>query len=74
MEPFRPWVDEVVYTRQGAELDKDFKRELIDVPNRMVKYQKRRMSLDLAVDQYVLEVTGALKDGTIPQGEMEFDS
>lgn len=72
MEPFRPWVDEIVYRRKEEPLDKEFKRELIGIANQQVVYQKKRMSLDSAVDLYVLEIMNALREGTKPQGEMEF--
>ncbi|MDO4569454.1 MAG: type II CRISPR-associated endonuclease Cas1 [Planctomycetia bacterium] len=73
MEPFRPCVDEMVWKRQGEELSCDFKKELIGVTHRKVLYTRKRMTLDSAVDQFVLDMTKALKKGTHFKGELDFD-
>lgn len=73
MEPFRPWVDAIVWNQKGKPLDRDFKKELIGVTEQKVLYSKKRMTLDSAMDRFVLNITFALRTNTLFRGELEFD-
>ncbi|MDO4588187.1 MAG: type II CRISPR-associated endonuclease Cas1 [Planctomycetia bacterium] len=72
VEPFRPFVDEVVYYRREEELNKEFKTALIEIPNKVMSYCGKRMPLTLAADQFVLNVTKALNTKTLTFGETGF--
>ncbi len=63
IEPFRPFVDDVVYPRRDRELDKDYKRDLIGATNAPIVYREKKMPLPLAIDIYTLDVARVLTDG-----------
>lgn len=61
MEPFRPFVDQVVLGLSHTELDKDCKRELVDVLNRKVVIDGREQYFTNALSIYVKSVFDAIE-------------
>lgn len=63
IEPFRPYVDDVVRTyfmNVGAEFDKDARRSLVNLLHREVELDGKRQSMINAITLYVRSVTTAL--------------
>ena len=60
IEPFRPFVDKIVYLHKDRELDRDYKRELVSVTRTPMIYGKKQCVLEAAVEQYVLDVAKSL--------------
>ncbi len=56
MEPFRPFVDMVAWRHGEKELDWSYKQELIAITTLPILYGNRRMCLQDAAEQYVLNV------------------
>lgn len=73
IEPFRPFVDRIVWEFHGSPLDRKLRHALIDVTNVEMRYGGQRMAVFSAMDHYILEITCALKQETIPQFLMEFE-
>lgn len=67
MEPFRFIVDECVFCNPDRELDWDYRRELINLTKKRVKYNGKTMEMDQAIDSFVLDVLAAMKH---PQHEL----
>lgn len=62
MEPFRPFVDLIVYRNKERELDWEYKKELISLPYTPVAYMGRRTSLYNALEDYAVCVLKSLED------------
>jgi len=73
IEPFRPFVDRIAFEYCGKELNRELKRELIDVTNTEVRYNLKKITVLSAIDQFVLAMTEALKSREVPQIEMDFE-
>lgn len=61
MEPFRPFVDLIVYRNAERELDWEYKKELISLPYIPVSYMGRRTSLYNALEDYAMCVLKSLE-------------
>ena len=72
IEPFRPVVDAIVYINKGRDLDFDYKRELIELLNKEVKYNGHRTELQNAIECFVQDVLKELSDGNARIGEINF--
>jgi len=73
LEPFRPFIDRIVYQNQSKILDRDYKKQLIDVTNTIIRYKNKRMPLVSAVDHYVLGITKFLTKEAGQIGEIRFE-
>ncbi|MGN0178729.1 MAG: type II CRISPR-associated endonuclease Cas1 [Monoglobaceae bacterium] len=62
MEPFRPFVDLIVYRNKERELDWEYKKELISLPYTPVAYMGRRTSLYNALEDYAVCAFKSLED------------
>ena len=61
MEPFRPFVDMLVYKRRGLPLDWTLKKEFIALPYTECLMNGKRMRLYTAIDRYVLSLVKYMK-------------
>ena len=73
MEPFRPFVDLIVY--EGAEqvLDWEMKKRFIAIPSDYCRLDGKRMMIDTAIDLFTLETLKALKNGKKSIPEVSFE-
>ena len=62
IEPFRPFVDEIVYKNYGRELDWGFKQQLIGVLHADCLYGSRSTIVENAMSMWALDVLKALKE------------
>ena len=62
MEPFRPFVDRLVYENRKVSFDRDYKRELIALLQKDVRYGNKRMQLRTALESYTQDVLKSLED------------
>lgn len=60
MEPFRPYVDDLVYNNADRPLDRDYKKELIALNYDLIVYGGRIMELQTALEEYVSDVFAEL--------------
>ena len=61
MEPFRPVVDITVLEYLDHDFDKDMKRALLDIPNRMLSYRDGKYKLQSVLGLYVQDCFSALE-------------
>ena len=73
MEPFRPFVDLLVYENGGGELDMNLRKKLIGVLNMGCVYKNMRTTVETAMNCYALDVFKALVDATRQIGEIDFE-
>ena len=73
MEPFRPFVDMVVFQHGNTELTWDYKKILIDILQSNCIYNKCRMTLDNAIECYFLDLRDFLSGNDWKVGDIEFD-
>lgn len=64
MEPFRPVVDQQVLDYLCVDFDKDVRRALIDLPNRLLSYKGGTYKLGSVVSLYVQDCLNALNKKT----------
>lgn len=62
-EPFRPFVDKLVYESGEASLDWETRKQLIALPMEECFLDGKRMTLDTAVELFALDTLRAVKDG-----------
>lgn len=72
MEPFRPFVDLIVYKNQGRELDWNYKKELIALTNFPLYYDNEITTLDNAAEKYFLSVIKALSGEEYTRKDIDF--
>ena len=63
VEPFRPFVDKIVFARLGLPFDRDFKRELIAVLNVPAQYDDKKADVLEVMKNYVNDVVRSLRSG-----------
>lgn len=73
VEPFRPFVDQIVLENPSMELNRERKHRLIDVTNVEMRYNAKRMPVSAAIDLFALEIFKALTAKTVPQIQMDFE-
>lgn len=73
MEPFRPYIDRIVYENGDRILDSEYKKELISVLQSECRYGKRIIDFSAAIDTYVLDVVRYLNTGKPSIEELSFD-
>lgn len=71
MEPFRPFVDEIVY-RESSCFDLSMRKKLISVMSEDVVYHNKEMSLDTALDRFALDVIHTVETGEMRMGGIGF--
>ena len=72
MEPFRPFVDKLVFENDGVELDWDYKKRLLGVLSMAVGYKDRIYSFADAAEAFLLDVLGRMKGEKREIGEVRF--
>ncbi len=69
MEPFRPFIDKVIYENFDKELNWDYKKQLINVMQESCRYKGSRQKLENALESYMLNIFRAIKNNN--PNEME---
>jgi len=72
MEPFRSLVDEVVLEQNDAIFDQEYKEKLLDVLNKMIRYDRQHMAVSTAITRFVRNATDYLSGRTEWEEHMEF--
>ena len=72
MEPFRPFVDFIVFQNQERELDWKYKKELIAFTQKKCVYGEKQMSIVQAAEEYTLNVLASLRTGNMRIKEIHF--
>lgn len=72
MEPFRPFIDWIVFKNKDRELDWEYKKELIAINYMPVLYDNKKTELCIAVENYVLTVLKALKNKESFERNLDF--
>ena len=72
MEPFRPFVDRIVYLRNGAELDQGYFKELIEVTQDLCLYNGKRMQIITAMECFAIDVIKSIQDNDTKIGRIDF--
>ena len=72
MEPFRPLVDEIVFQNKNSSLDKDYKRKLMSLYEKVVIYNGKEYLLENAIEKYFLDIILSMNDGKSKIGEISF--
>ena len=72
MEPFRPFIDEIVYQNKDKEFDGDYRRNLVQSFYRTMRFQKKKTDIQTGVDCYVSYVLKDMTSGEIHQREVGF--
>jgi CRISPR-associated endonuclease Cas1 subtype II len=62
MEPFRPFVDEIVYLRQGLPFDREAKRALIALSDSRVRLKNRLLTLAAAIELFTRSTLRHMKE------------
>ena len=62
IEPFRPFVDVIVYENMDSDFDKDFKKKLLSVYSDNIKYNNSIISIENALDLFTLSVIKRMND------------
>lgn len=61
MEPFRPWVDEIVYEHSGEELTWEYKQLFINLLYEVKEYDGKSSAVDSILETYVLKTLARMK-------------
>ena len=72
MEPFRPFVDRIVYKHQGCELDWNYRQELIGLLYSECIYNKKTTDLETAIEFFIKDVIKAMNTSRYHIGEIKF--
>ena len=62
MEPFRPFVDAVVWQNRDRLLDKEYRKEFIELLYRDCRFDGCQTDIHSAMNAYMLDVLGAMRD------------
>ena len=62
MEPFRPFVDEMVLRNAGRELDRSYKDEFIMLLHGVCRYGGRKITIADAIEAFTLDVCRAMSE------------
>lgn len=65
IEPFRVFVDEIVYKNQGAPFDWEYKKALIEIGETYVRYDGKRMIITNAIENFCISVLKGLMSDKI---------
>lgn len=68
MEPFRPFVDEIVFQNRDHPFDNGFKKELIGLLYQKCIYDGKKSSIEDAIDAFILNVMHVME---IPRGRLK---
>lgn len=73
MEPFRPFVDRIVYENNDRELDGEYKKELMGILNTTCSYGNKKIELDNAIECFILDVMKFMEQPREVLKEISFD-
>ena len=73
MEPFRPFIDLIVYNEGGGELDPVLRKKLVYVLNSGCCYNRLETTVETAMKTYALDVLKAIFGDTFTIGDMDFE-
>lgn len=72
IEPFRPFVDKIVFARIGLPFNRDFKRELIAVLNVPAQYDNKNAVMMEIMKYYISDAVRSLRTGKNHIQEIQF--
>lgn len=72
MEPFRPFVDEIICINGDRELDREYKSKLIKVTEKEIRYNGVVTTISDAIDRFVCRITDCLNRGISTDEEIGF--
>ena len=72
IEPFRPFVDKIVFARIGLPFNRDFKRELIAVLNVLAQYDNKNAVMMEIMKYYISDAVRSLRTGKNHIQEIQF--
>lgn len=72
MEPFRPYIDLVVFRNVTQELDWEYKQKLIAINYMPVIYENSKMELSTAIEKYTLSVLHGAEGKEFDKKEMYY--
>ena len=72
MEPFRPFVDELVFRNGKRELDKEYKLELVSILHSKIKYRNETSSMANVQDQFALDVLKSMESGNYEAAKVTY--
>lgn len=73
MEPFRPFIDFIVWKKRNSPFDWPYKQALINALQSSCYYKNRQMTLDTAVECFTIDSLRALETGHQCLGEVSFE-
>ena len=65
IEPFRPFVDKIVYENQNHDFNKEYKKKLINIGNEKIAYNGHITTLDIALELYIESVLKSLNTNSV---------
>ena len=72
MEPFRPFVDEIVYLNRAKPFDYEYKRSLLALPYSICEYDGRKSTVEDAMELFLLGVIRAMTEPRSRLKEVSF--
>ncbi len=72
LEPFRPYIDFIVYQNRVEELDWEYKKKFIEAMYMPVIYDGKKTELRLALENYVINVCKSMTDSDWVEKDMDF--
>lgn len=73
MEPFRPFVDHLVYETGEKVLDRVYKEKLISILHKIIYFGGNQMQIQTALEVFSLDVLYAMEDSSHSIKEVSFD-
>lgn len=68
MEPFRPFVDRIVYENKGRELDFEYKKRMVELLHEECIFDGKHTEIATAVDAFVVDVVTNMRE---PRGKIK---
>ncbi|MBQ9982013.1 MAG: type II CRISPR-associated endonuclease Cas1 [Oscillospiraceae bacterium] len=72
MEPFRPFVDRIVYENRNRELDSEYKMIFISLEYQKMLYNGKKYEIGTAIDMYTKELLDNMNNSSYRLKEMGF--
>lgn len=72
IESFRPFIDRIVYFNVDRELDKDYKKELVNCLDNKVLYKGKQYLLYNCIETYFIDIMNYFETGELNIGEIRF--
>lgn len=72
IEPFRPFVDEIVYENMDSDFNRDYKKKLLSICSDEVRYNNSIVTIENALDLFTLAVINKMKDNCMFEEVVSF--